>query len=163
MTTPTAVNRKQDIKCYIELLVITICTLILTYICIYISTFNVTYLLCYMCKLLLVGLVIAAKRPKMDPWNLLSLFKMFYSQDRRLLLSCVICIFFNLILDSPVGLWAEISLAGEWVPEMPSFESWSQQRKTTWPLSIPKWLACARVSKLTTKTYTQGGLFGYRE
>ena len=33
--------------------------------------------------------------------------------------------------DSPVGLWAGIPSAGEWVPETPSFESWSQQRTST--------------------------------
>ena len=29
-------------------------------------------------------------------------------------------------LDSPVGLWTVIQSAVEWVPETPSFESWSQ-------------------------------------
>ena len=50
---------------------------------------------------------------------------------------------FSLILDSSVGLSAGIQSAGD-------FESCIQQRKTTCLLSIRKWLACARASKLTT-------------
>ena len=57
---------------------------------------------------------------------------------------------FCLILDSSVGLWVGIQSAGDLLPW---FEPWIQQRKTTYLLSIRKWLTCARASKLTTHMY----------
>ena len=76
-----------------------------TYININIYIYILTYInlwcpsLTYICRVncrnvYLVVLVNAAKRHNKDPSNLLSLFRMFPSQDCRLVLSCVICIFF---------------------------------------------------------------------
>ena len=46
-----------------------------------------------------------------------------------------------------------------WCLRLPRFESCSQQRKANGrPLSIRKFLACARPSKLTTTIYTHGVL-----
>ena len=92
---------------------------------------------------------ITVMRHDLVPLNLL--VRMFFPQDRRSVLSCVICIYvyakyiciceiltwvFALTLDSSLGLWADIQSAGKWVPQTPHFESWSQQRKTIWHLSI---------------------------
>ena len=87
--------QQNTIWCCIELLVLAICTLILIYV------YSSLPLYIY-------------------PSNLLSLFRILFPQDHRLVLSCVMCICFDLILDSPVGLWAGVPSAGEWVPEHPA-------------------------------------------
>ena len=63
------------------------------------------YFLCWMCKLLLLGLAIAAMRPDRVLSNLL--FRVFFIQDHRSVLSYVICIYVCANIFVYVSSWLE--------------------------------------------------------